>query len=133
MKKILLVDDHPLLREGLKRLIITDHNLVVCGMVATVEGAIALVESEQPDMVITDLTLPGRSGMDLIKELHASHPKTPLLVLSMHDENIYATRTVQAGGSGYIMKDTSPERLVEAIHTVLDGGVYLSDAVASLP
>lgn len=126
MKRILLVDDHPLLREGLRRLIVTDDTLSVCGMAATVEEALALVESTQPDLVLTDLTLPGRSGMELISELGASHPGIPILVLSMHDELIYAKRVLQAGGRGYVMKDIAPERLIEAIHLVLGGGVFTS-------
>jgi len=124
MKRILLVDDHPLLREGLRRLIVSDKSLHVCGMAGNVDEALALVESAKPDLVLTDLPLPGRSGMELIKELGVSHPQIPVMVLSMHDEAIYGKRVRQAGGAGYAMKDIAPERLIEALHTVLAGGVF---------
>ena len=133
MKRILLVDDHPLLREGLRRLIVSDKSLAVCGMAADVDEALALVESTQPDMVLTDLTLPGRSGMELIKELGVSHPRIPVMVLSMHDEAIYGKRVKQAGGAGYAMKDIAPERLLEALHTVLAGGVFNAAAPVRQP
>ena len=133
MKRILLVDDHPLLREGLRRLIVTDETLSVCGMAGNVDEALALVESAKPDLVLTDLTLPGRSGMELIKDLGVSHPEIPVMVLSMHDEAIYGKRVRQAGGSGYAMKDIAPERLIEAIHTVLGGGVFTMQPPASQP
>jgi len=124
MKRILLVDDHPLLREGLRRLIVTDETLEVCGMAGNVEEALELVESAKPQLVLTDLTLPGRSGLELIKELGISHPEIRVMVLTMHDEAIYGNRVRQAGGSGYAMKDIAPELLIEAIHTVLEGGVF---------
>lgn len=129
--KILLVDDHPLLREGLGRLIAADTKLRICGMAGTVQEALVLVESEKPDLVITDLTLPGRNGLELIKDLGATHPEIPVMVLSMHDEIIYAERVLRAGGSGYVMKDTSPDRLLEAIRVVLGGGVFASPAVTT--
>ena len=131
MNRILLVDDHPLLREGLGRLIAADDKLSICGMAGTVQEALALVESEKPDLVITDLTLPGRNGLELIKDLGATHPEIPTMVLSMHDEIIYAERVLRAGGCGYVMKDTSPDRLLEAIHVVLGGGVFASPAVTN--
>jgi DNA-binding NarL/FixJ family response regulator len=131
MKKILLVDDHPLLREGLRRLIVTDHSLTVCGVAANVEDALVLVESSKPDLVLTDLTLPGRDGMELIKDLKATHPEIPVMVLSMHDENVHAKRVLLAGGCGYVMKDISPKRLVEAIHIVLGGGVFTNQPVSN--
>jgi len=127
-KRILLVDDHPLLREGLRRLIVTDETLSVCGLAGNVEEALVLVENSKPDLVLTDLTLPGRSGLELIKELGVSHPEIPVLVLTMHDEAIYGKRVRQAGGSGYIMKDIAPDSLIAAIHTVLAGGVFLNQS-----
>jgi DNA-binding NarL/FixJ family response regulator len=130
MKKILLVDDHPLLREGLARLIGAQVGFTVCGMAATVQEALALVDSEHPDLIITDLILPGRNGLELIKDLGATHPHLPVIVLSMHDELMYAERVLRAGGRGYVMKDTPPERLVQAINVVLAGGVFASQALA---
>lgn len=131
MSKILLVDDHPLLREGLCRLISAESGLNVVGMAGTVQEALSLVESEKPDLIITDLTLPGRNGLELIKDLAASHPDIPIIVLSMHDELIYAERVLRAGGRGYVMKDSPPDRLIEAIHVVLGGGVFASQTVTN--
>jgi DNA-binding NarL/FixJ family response regulator len=131
MKRILLVDDHPLLREGLGRLIDRESDLNVCGMAGTVQEALAMVESLKPDLVIADLTLPGRNGLELIKDLVATHPELPIIVLSMHDELIYAERVLRAGGRGYVMKDAPSERLIEAIRTVLGGGVFASQTVTN--
>ncbi len=131
MNRILLVDDHPLLREGLGRLIAAEAGLSVCSMVGTVQEALSEVESTKPDLVITDLTLPGRNGLELIKDLVATHPEIPIIVLSMHDELMYAERVLRAGGRGYVMKDSPPERLIQAIHTVLAGGVFASQTVTN--
>jgi DNA-binding NarL/FixJ family response regulator len=125
-----VVDDHPLLREGLTRLIRAQPGLTVCGTAATVQEALALVESERPDLIITDLALPGRNGLELIKDLGATHPDLPVIVLSMHDELMYAERVLRAGGRGYVMKDTPPERLIEAINMVLAGGLFASRTLA---
>jgi DNA-binding NarL/FixJ family response regulator len=130
-RKILLVDDHPLLLEGLARLISAEAGLGVCGMAGSVRDALALVESLKPDLVITDLTLPGRNGLEFIKDLAATHPEIPVIVLSMHDEMIYAERVLRAGGRGYVMKDTPPARLLEAIRIVLGGGVFASQTVTN--
>lgn len=131
MSRILLVDDHPLLREGLGRLIDAAAGMSVCGMAGSVQEALALVETQIPDLVVTDLTLPGRNGLELIKDLGAIHPEIPVIVLSMHDELIYAERVLRAGGRGYVMKDAPPERLIEAIHVVLGGGVFASQTVTN--
>jgi DNA-binding NarL/FixJ family response regulator len=131
MKNILLVDDHPLLLEGLSRLISAEPQLAVCGMAGSVQEALALVEEFLPDVIITDLTLPGRNGLELIKDLGATHPAIPVIVLSMHDEMVYAERALRAGGRGYVMKDAPPARLLEAIRTVLDGGIFASPEVTT--
>jgi DNA-binding NarL/FixJ family response regulator len=131
MSRILLVDDHPLLREGLGRLISAESGLTVCGMAGSVQEALAMVETESPDLVITDLTLPGRNGLELIKDLAATHPEIPIIVLSMHDELIYAERVLRAGGRGYVMKDSPPEHLIEAVRSVLAGGVFASQTVTN--
>ena len=128
---ILLVDDHPLLLEGLERLINAGPGIRVCGMAGDVQQALKMVESGKPDLIVTDLTLPGRNGLELIKDLAATHPEIPIIVLSMHDEMIYAERVLRAGGRGYVMKDTPPECLLEAIRAVLGGGVFASQAVTS--
>lgn len=131
MNRILLVDDHPLLREGLSRLISNESGMTICATAGSVQEALAMVESEKPDLVITDLTLPGRNGLELIKDLGATHPEIPTIVLSMHDELFYAERVLRAGGRGYVMKDAAPEHLLKAIRTVLDGGVFASSTVTT--
>lgn len=131
MKNILLVDDHPLLREGLGRLLAAEPGLAVCGMAGDVQEALALVDTCAPDLIITDLTLPGRNGLELIKDLGATHPGIPIIVLSMHDEMVYAERVLRAGGRGYVMKDAPPARLIEAIRAVLDGGIFASPEVTN--
>ncbi|MDP3850351.1 MAG: response regulator transcription factor [Luteolibacter sp.] len=129
ISKILLVDDHPLLREGLGRLITAETGLSICGMAGSVQEALAHMDSDLPDLIITDLTLPGRNGLELIKDLGATHPEIPIIVLSMHDEMVYAERVLRAGGRGYVMKDTPPDRLLEAIRVVLAGGIFASQTV----
>ena len=131
MNRILLVDDHPLLREGLTRLISNESGMTICGTAGSVQEALTMVENEKPDLVITDLTLPGRNGLELIKDLGATHPEIPTIVLSMHDELFYAERVLRAGGRGYVMKDAAPEHLLKAIRTVLDGGVFASPTVTT--
>lgn len=130
-RKILLVDDHPLLLEGLARMISAEPGLGVCGMAGNVQEALSQVESLSPDLVITDLTMPGRNGLEFIKDLAAMHPEIPVIVLSMHDEMIYAERVLRAGGRGYVMKDTPPGNLLQAIRTVLGGGVFASQKVTN--
>jgi len=131
VKRILVVDDHPLLREGLERVIIADPEFAVCGAAGSVQEALQLIDEAEPDLVLTDLTLPGRNGLELIKDLRATHPDLPVLVLSMHDEMIYAERALMAGARGYVMKEAAADHLLDAIRTVLAGGVFASKAVTS--
>ena len=130
-RKILLVDDHPLMTEGLRQLLASQAGLSICGIAGSVQQAIALVESTTPDLIITDLTLPGRNGLELIKDLGTTHPNIPIIVLSMHDELLYAERVLRAGGRGYVTKNSPSERILEAIHCVLNGGVFASPAVTN--
>ena len=127
--RILLVDDHPFINEGLSQLIGAEPGLSICGVATNVHEALALVESAKPDLIISDLTMPGRNGLELIKDLGATHPGLPVIVLSLHDELLYAERVLRAGGRGYVTKNAPTERLIEAIHCVLDGGVYTSPTV----
>ena len=127
--KVLLVDDHPLLIAGLEKLLATQPDLAICGAAANAREVLTLTEKLKPDLVIADLTLPGRNGLELIKDLAALYPELPVIILSMHDEMVYAERVLRAGGRGYVMKDAPPERLLEAIRTVLAGGVFASQQV----
>jgi DNA-binding NarL/FixJ family response regulator len=125
-RKVLLVDDHPLLLSGIERLIESEADLCVCGMAGDVQSALQMVELHHPDLVITDLTLPGRNGMELIKDLGATHPELPVIAFSMHDEMLYAERVLRAGGKGYVMKESPPGRLLQAIRAVLAGEIFVS-------
>ena len=129
LSRIILVDDHPLLNEGLRQVISSEPGLSICGMAGNVQEALALVESTKPDLIITDLTMPGRNGLELIKDLNATHPGLPIIVLSLHDELLYAERVLRAGGRGYVMKNAPTQHLIEAIHCVLEGGVSTSPTV----
>ena len=129
--RILLVDDHPLLLAGVEKHIAADAGLTVCGMAGDAKSARTLVEKLLPDLIIADLTLPGGCGLEFVKDMGALHPEIPIIVLSMHDEMIYAERVLRAGGRGYIMKDAPPARLMQAIRAVLAGGVYASQKVTN--
>jgi DNA-binding NarL/FixJ family response regulator len=123
---IVIVDDHPMVREGLKLRIANEPDLLVCGEADSESDAINLVRSLRPRLVIADLSLKSGHGIDLVQRINAEAPGTCILVLSMHDETLYAERALRAGARGYVNKQESQERLMEAIRTVLSGGVYLS-------
>jgi DNA-binding NarL/FixJ family response regulator len=129
--RILLVDDHPIIRRGLCELIAQTPGLEVCGEAETPREALDAAADAEPDVAVVDLSLRDGSGLELIKDLAARHRDLPVLVLSMHDESLYAERALRAGAKGYIMKEEAPERLLAAIERVLDGEIYLSDAMAS--
>jgi len=131
MKSVLLVDDHPVMRLGLAALIRAEPDLEVWGEAGTGAEAMELCQKGLPDLVILDLTLPDRNGLELIKDLRSCHPDLTFLVVSMHDEMMYAERVLRAGAKGYIMKEEAPEKLVSAIRQVLKGEVFLSSNVAS--
>lgn len=126
MTRIVIVEDHPVFRAGLKELIETEKDLRVCGEADTINKAMKVIVDKQPDLVIIDITLRGRNGIELIKELHRDVPHLPLLVLSMHDESLYAERAFRAGASGYIMKEETSESIVKAIRMVHGGQKYAS-------
>ena len=125
-KRVLIVDDHPFLRMGLTESLAREPGLCVCGAFGTAEEALTAIEKLLPDVVVADLNLPGKSGLELIKDLAVLHPGLPVIVLSMHDEEIYAERCLRAGGRGYLMKSDGPEKLAGAIRHVLAGGVHVS-------
>jgi DNA-binding NarL/FixJ family response regulator len=129
VKKILIVDDHPLLRAGWGSLIRPESDLEICGSVGTVEAALALVERTLPDLVVTDISLPDRSGFELIAEMKLRHPGIPVLVVSMHDEMAYGERVLESGARGYLMKEVGPTLLVTAIREILGGGTFASPAL----
>ena len=124
--KILIVDDHPVVREGIAQIIRQAGGLEVCAQADSAAMALEAVSISKPDLALLDLALATGSGLDLIHDLKSRHPRLPLLVLSMHDETLYAERVLRAGASGYIMKQEVTEDFVEAIRRVLSGGIYLS-------
>lgn len=130
-KRILLVEDHPIMREGVAQWIQRSPDLQVCGQAETASQALSLIARLKPDLVLTDISLAGRSGLDLIKDLTAMAPGVPALVLSMHDEALYAGRALQAGARGYVMKRSGGARVVEAIREVFQGRIAVSPLVAS--
>jgi DNA-binding NarL/FixJ family response regulator len=128
-KKVFIVEDHPVFREGLVQIINSEGDLTVCGEAGDAEHALEAISSLKPDLVLVDITLPGKSGLELIKDLRARNGRVKLLVLSMHDEALYANRVLRAGGDGYIMKQEDPEEVVHAIRDVLAGRIYVSDEI----
>ena len=129
-KKILIVDDHPMMREGLRGVINREPDLIVCGEVETAYQALDAVAKLAPDLALVDITLPGKSGLELVKDLKVMHPHLAILAISMHDESLYAERMLRAGAGGYITKQRPPEEVVKAIRAVLDNHVYVSKEVS---
>jgi len=130
-KRILVVDDHPILREGLLQSINRESDLMVCGEAENAHQALGAISKLKPDLVLVDITLPEKSGFELVKDIQALHPGVPVLVLSMHDESLYAERVLRAGARGYIMKHERPEKLLEAIRHILNGKAYVSEKMAA--
>ena len=130
--KILVVDDHPLVREWLANLINGEPDFEVCGQTGTAREALGLIETLSPQIVVVDISLDGSSGLELIKDVKAVHPKVGMIVLSMHDEMLYAERVMRAGAAGYIMKREATEKVLDAIRTVIQGGLYFSNAVNAM-
>lgn len=131
-KRILIVDDHPFMRAGLAQLIDRQPELMVCGEAGNPAEAQQFLAVKGADLVLSDMTMPGRSGLDFIKDLQALHAGLPILVVSMHDEVIYAERALRAGARGYIMKEAGGENLLAAIRQVLGGQVYVSARMSGL-
>ena len=130
-KKVLIVDDHPLLRDGLAKVIDQQPDLVVCGEAADARAGLAAIARCRPDVAIVDLTMDEGNGLDLIKDVHARYAKLPVLVLSMHHENLYAERAVRAGARGYVMKREPVAKVLDALRKVLAGHVALSEEIVS--
>jgi DNA-binding NarL/FixJ family response regulator len=124
--RIVVVDDHPLFRKGLEQLIASHGEFVVCGEAANAAAAMDVIRRVVPDLAIVDLSLPGANGIELIKNIRAEFSNLPVLVLSMHDESLYAVRALRAGANGYVMKQEALENVINAIGEVLAGRPYLS-------
>jgi two-component system, NarL family, invasion response regulator UvrY len=133
MTRVLIADDHSIVRDGLKRILAATADLKVVGEAADGDQALALVRANDYDVVMLDMSMPGLSGIDLIKRLKLERPKLRILVLSMHGESQYAARVLKAGASGYLSKDSAAEALLGALRKIAAGGVHISDdAAASL-
>lgn len=129
--RIFLVDDHAVVRDGLRGLIEQENDLIVCGESGDAHAALAAIAAAQPDLVLVDLSLQQGSGMELLKDLAIQQPSVLVLILSMHDEMIYAERVLRAGARGYVMKGSTSQQLITAIRRVLSGKVFISDGVMS--
>src|ERR1700730_9312732 len=130
-KRIVLVDDHPLFRKGLQELIHSDGAFAVCGEAGNAAGAMDVIRKVNPDLAIFGLSLPRAKGLGLVKNIRAEFPKLPILVLSMHDESLYALRALRAGAEGYVMKHEAMANVIQAIQEVFNGRPYLSPAMAA--
>ena len=130
-KRIVIVDDHPLFRKGLEELIDSDGTFAVCGEAGNTAEAMEVIRKVNPDLAIVDLSLPGANGIELIKNIRAEFSKLPVLVLSMHDESLYAVRALRAGADGYVMKHEAMANVIQAIREIFNGHPYLSPAMAA--
>jgi DNA-binding NarL/FixJ family response regulator len=130
-KRIVIVDDHPLFRKGLEQLIHSEDGFAVCGEANNAPEAMDVIRKLNPDLAIVDLSLPGANGIELIKNIRAEFSKLPILVLSMHDESLYALRALRAGAEGYVMKHEAMANVIQAIREVFNGRPYLSPAMAA--
>jgi two-component system, NarL family, invasion response regulator UvrY len=130
MIRILLVDDHSIVRRGLKLIIADEADMTVVGEASNAEEMLAFVRTQPCDVVLTDIRMSGRSGLDALKELIREHPSLPVLVLSVHPEDQYGSRVLKLGASGYLTKDSAPTELVEAIRKVTKGGKYVGPSLA---
>jgi len=131
MIRVLIADDHSIVRDGLKRILAATADLQVAGEAARGDEALALVKVNDYDVVMLDMSMPGLSGIDLIKRLKLEKPKVRILVLSMHGESQYAARALKAGASGYLNKDSAAEALLGALRKIAAGGVHIGDAAAA--
>jgi len=129
--RILIVDNHPIVREGLRRIIAGEDDLLVCAETDTVSGACAAIKETSPDVVIADISLNQGNGVDLVREVRAHHPQLPILVLSARDEAIYAEHLLSIGANGYMTKHATSEQILYSLRRVIDGGTCVSETVAT--
>ncbi len=130
-RRILVVDDHPIIRQGLAMMVNRESDLEVCGEAEDATGAMLVMASSRPDVLIVDISLNGPDGLDLLKNIRSTYPTLPVLILSMHDESIYAERALRAGANGYIMKQEATEKVLVAVRRILNGEIYVSERIAN--
>jgi len=130
MINVLIADDHTVVRQGLKHILSNDPQLEVVGEASNGEEVLSMVEALKVDSVVLDITMPGKNGLDVLKELKRKHPQLPVLVLSMHPEDQFAIRVLKAGASGYVTKESAPDELIGALRKVCSGGKYVSPQLA---
>ena len=130
--RILIVDDHVIVRQGIAQLVNRELDLDVCAEAGDADSAIAVLRDTQVDLAIVDISLPGTSGIELVKLMRDAQPQLPVLVMSMHDEALYSDRAFRAGAKGYVMKQEATEKLLAAIRKILNGGVYVSDRMQTV-
>jgi len=130
-KTVFVVDDHPIVRQGLALLINREADLVVCGEAEEMQSALSAIQTVRPDILIVDISLNGPDGLELLKNIRLTSPRLPVLILSMHDESIYAERALRAGANGYIMKQEATEKVLVALRRILSGEIYVSDRIAN--
>jgi two-component system invasion response regulator UvrY len=132
MIRVLIVDDHAIVRRGLRQIIADAGDIEVAGEVEDYAGLLAWLRDGMPDVLLLDISLPGKSGIDILKSVHERHPKLAVLMLSMFPEDQYAVRALKAGAAGYLTKDAAPERLIEAVRCAAAGRKYVSPALAAM-
>ena len=130
-KNVFLIDDHPIVRQGLTLLLNQEPDLVVCGEAEEMHAALAAIEKVLPDILILDISLTGPDGLELLKNIRIKMPRLPVLILSMHDESVYAERALRAGANGYIMKQEATEKVLVAVRRILSGEIYVSERIAN--
>lgn len=126
-RRVLIVDDHPIVRQGLRSLIDQEDDLHVCGEAGSAGEALKALTPMKPDLLLVDISMKGPDGLELTKSVRALHPDLPILIVSMHDESLYAERVLRAGANGYIMKEEVAQNVVKATRKVLSGDIYISD------
>jgi DNA-binding NarL/FixJ family response regulator len=129
--RVFVVDDHPIVRQGLALLINRELDLMVCGEAEDAHTAVQAVATARPDILVVDISLNGPDGLDLLKDIRTRHPELPVLVLSMHDESVYAERALRAGAQGYIMKQEATEKVLVALRRILSHEIYVSERIAN--
>jgi len=129
MIKIVIIDDHPLMRKGLAMSLESEADIRVAAQAAGAEDGLGIIEAEDPDLVVVDISLPGMSGIELVKQVQAIRPEMKTLVVSRHDEALYAERAIRAGAKGYVMKLEAPDVMIKAVRRVMNGGIYVSEKV----